>query len=405
MLARLGTEEAQRALIEVPCSGALPAGTSPTTTGIDTLVHFSSCEVSGANILAQAMQLDVALAELDLFRDNLPAEGLHGVWLKVHLEQYVGGEWVSVQRANNLRASEVIANGVLVANFSLADELTWQIPGSPVPLRKSSGDANVDRGGPFTSKNMQVHGSKLYAGEPTAPVEGDTRVWLSLGAASTISVLSAVDDAGAGNRRLRPWQAHIDVAAGAPLAVALVSGGSATAQDMLTIIFEENVELFWRFRMLGMLIIWLGMSLLLFPNHVVPDFCGGWCCCRSMPGAVVTAFASIAASWAFFFHPRAFELVALCLLPLMAATAAGFNLCSCTWNSGSRSSEPRLLEEGRPQWMGYTSPLGSMKVGEFASRAGRAAVAGVGISFTVAWPVLKVIVVMGFFHWAIRCCR
>jgi len=352
--------------------------------------------------LSQATQLDSALAELDLFRDNLPVEGLHGVWLKVHLEQYVGGKWVSVQRAENLRASEVVANGVFVANFSMADELSWQIPGLPVPLRQSSSNVDVFRGGPLTSKNMQVHGSKLYAGSPTAPVKGDTRVWLSLGAASTISVLAAVDKQGASNRQLRPWQAPIDASAGAPLAVGVISSDSASAQDMLSMIFQENVELLWPLRMWGVLIVWLGMSLLLFPNHVVPDFCGGWCCCRSLPGTMVTAFASMAASWVFFFYPHAFDLVALCLLPLMAATAAGFNLCSCTCTSGSHSSEASLLEEGRPQLMGQTLPFGSMKVGELVSRGGRAAAAGVGISFIIAWPVLKVIVELGIFNWAIR---
>jgi len=364
------------------------------------LVHLNSCEVSGADILAQAMQLDSALAELDVFRDNLPAEGLHGVWLKVHLEHYVGGSWVSVEHVRNLRASEVVATGVLVANFSMADELSWQIPGSPVPLRKSSG-ADIYQGGPLTSKNMQVHGSKLYSGNPAAPVQGQVRVWFSLGAVSTISVLAAIDEKGAGNKQLRPWQAPIDASAGAPLAVGMVSSDSASSQDMLDSIFQENMELCWPIRVLGVLIVWLGMSLMLFPNHVVPDFCGGKCCWRSMPPSTITAFTSMAASWVFFFYPRTFELVALCLLPLTIATAAGFNVFSCQWNSGTHSNQRRLLEEGRPRTAGHGSPHGHHK-GELVSRAGRAAALGVGMSLIMAWPVLKAVIVLGVFNWAVR---
>jgi len=283
--------------------------------------------------MAQATSLDSALAELAIFQDNLPAEGLHGVWLMVHLQRYsesgvAGGSWVPVQRAKNLRASKVVADGVLIASLSLADELIWQIPGSPVPLRKSNNGADVYRGGPYTKKNMQVYGYTLYSGNPTAPVEGDVRVWFSMGVASNVSVLAAVIQ-GAGIGQLRPWRAPVDATAGAPLAVGVISNNSASARDMLAPIFLENMELLWPIRVLGVLIIWLGMSFLLFPNHVVPDFCGGWCCCRSMPGAVVTAFTSTAASWLFFFYPRTFELVALCLLPVMAATAAGFNVCRC----------------------------------------------------------------------------
>lgn len=398
ILGRLGSAEAARALVEVPCSGTLPAAARDAT-GLDPLVHLTSCEVSGADILAQATELDSALAELALFRDNLPAEGLHGAWLKVHLERYSGGSWVPVQQAKNLRASEVVANGVLVASFSLADELIWQFPGSPVPLRKTSSGASGNRGGPLTSKNMQVHGDKLYSGNPSAPVESDVRVWLSLGAASTVSVLSAVDVQGADNGQLQPWQAPVDASAGAPLAVGVVSSSSASARDMLALIFNENLELLWPVRVLGVLIVWLGFSFLLFPNHVVPDFCGGWCCFRSMPSFIIS-FTSTAASWVFFFYPRTFGLVALCLLPVMAATAAGFNIFSCRKSSGSASDHHRrLLEEGRPRAPGS---LGSMKGGEIVSRGGRTVALGVGMSLIMAWPVLKVVVVMGFFNWAIR---
>jgi len=399
ILGKLGNSEAQRALIEVPCSGTLPAGASLNTTGLPALVHLNSCEVSGANILAQAAQLDSALAELALFRDNLPAEGLHGAWLKVHLERHVGGSWVSVQRARNLCASKVAANGVLVANFSMTKELIWQIPGSPVPLRSSSSGAESYRGGPLTSRNMQVHGSKLYSGNPTAPVEGEVRIWFSLGAASTISVLSAFVEQGAGHRQLRLWQAPSDASAGAPLAVGKISSDSASSQDMLASIFGENMKLVWSIRVLGVLTVWLGMSLMLFPNHVVPDFCGGWCCCRSMPGAVATAFTSTAASWVFFFFPRIFELAALCLLPLLAATAAGFNVCSCTWSSDPHSNQRSLLEEGRPRKMGHTSPHGSNKG---VSHGRRGAALGVAMALFVSWPVLKAIIVLGAFSWAVK---
>lgn len=393
----LEVAEAERRFVEVPCQGADAARLTERHEG--SLVHLQGCDVAGQNFSQDTAGLSLLYA----FRGSLPPEGVTGTWFRVNLEQFsVGaGMWRPIQEVENLRYISVLARGVRVGDFRLSDPLTASMPGSIVPVVQRPDYHKRKRNhGALDARNMQAHDMMLYSGNPQWPVEGDVRVWFTVGDAGRASALAAWS-----GERLDLWRSpnlrgDFDPLA-PPRKLGIVASGSVSATELLSKIAPFSEADVWPMRCIGFAIVWCGFSLFLFPNHVVPDLCGACCCCRSFPCAVVTT-ALVAGLSAFYFHnPMAATAIAATAAAVLFAVASDVNFRRM-WKKWKRARLRRKSKEALLLPSASGNPDGVYSGSSFTdpgglSRTIRMAAMATGVGIVMAGPVVRALALVDLF--------
>jgi len=234
--------------------------------------------------------------------------------------------------------------------------------------------------------------SCLNSSDPTQPNDGDAQLSVSAGSTATVSVLAAVVHGQI--QALRPPRAMLSRFLPSSDQLSMVRPGSVPLGAMLAELSPRLKLDLWYMRLLGFLIIWLGMSLMLFPNRLN---CGGCCCLRSFPGALATIAVTIISVHCYAHAPRSTGVVAAVLIPFLLATSAGVDVLNCaklfgrSTNSGSRIDATLL-----------PSPS-DIDLAPAVTKAVRVTALSIGLGLTVAGPMVKtawVVDVFGFYVYA-----
>lgn len=405
---------AEHGSLEVPCEGADLAALAREHRGA--LLHLEDCKVSSSAFSAATP----GLGGLRAFGEALSAEEARGTWFKVNLQQYSldAEEWEPVEEARGLRAAYAVAADAKVGEFLLARELAALVPGSVVPAKQSAHFAPAGASDNLGGQNMQAHDQKLYSGNPQWPRDGDVRVWFTAGDAHRASALAAWSGA-----ELEFWRAPQTAGDYDPLAarrqLGIVAAGAVTAKELLARVAPFSQMDVWPMRVGGFVVIWLGMSLLLFPNHVVPDFCGACCCCRSVPGAAFTTVVTAGASAFYFAAPLVATVVAVVAASFFFAVASGTNFRLCFRRCWKRLRRPWKKAKQRgggggggtpasPEDPSYVSLPGSEwsnselrfgRPGESGSfsRTIRVVAMATGVGIVMAGPVVRALALVDLF--------
>jgi len=348
------------------------------------MVHLQGCSVRGSVFSAATPGLE----ELRLFQGCLPSGGMQGAWFKVNLERYDGDsqDWVPTAHARNLRSTEEVSSAVHIGGFAVSDGVARLVPGTPIPLRACN-RSGIDARAELSARSMRVAGRALYSGDPALPSDGDVRVAFLAGDAREVSVLAAVSDG-----RLHLWHPFLH---GLHALVALprlggLAAGAVPAEAMQRRLAPHARVSFWDLwplRVIGFCCIWMGMSLLLFPNYVYPDFCGRACCCRSLPGAFVTTAASCGASWCYFNALTATTAAVVVLAPLLLVMAAGVDVPG--WLRRAKVSLMRSSDGACDHSIPYHVMEATGAVTSVLSRGVRMGAFGVGLGLVVAGPAVQ----------------
>lgn len=371
-----GLEQVMATPLELPCrlNATLRAP----------MVHLKGCSVSGARFSAATRGLE----ELRLFPGCLPDEGVLGAWFKVNLERYdeKQHEWLPVKQAANLKTTHQVGEGVRIGGFNASPGVAHMVPGSSIRLQACNGSA-ADPDAELSARTMRPRGHALYSGDPVYLNDGDVRVTFLVGDADEVSLLSAVS---AGLLHLWHPPLHGLHALTALPKLGIVEAGDVSAEVLQRRLAPETQVSFWHLwplRSLGFLLIWIGMSLMLFPNHVYPDFCGKCCMGRSIPGALVTTLASGGASWCYFHAFAATTISVVVLVPVLLALAAGVDVRGQFRRA--KDSLRRVSQGSDEHGIPYHVLEATGAAASALSRGTRAGAFGVGMGLVVAGPAVQ----------------
>mmetsp|Transcript_112917 Transcript_112917/g.326176 ORF Transcript_112917/g.326176 Transcript_112917/m.326176 type:complete len:456 (-) Transcript_112917:49-1416(-) len=383
---------AKRSLVEVPCHGA--ALWSSVEKG--SFVHLQNCEVIGQNFSLDTLGLSILYA----FRESLPATSFVGSWFRVNVERYADdGLWHPIREVDNLRQISVLAHGVRIGALPLSETLVASMPGTTVPIVQSF-DYKPREGaaGALGARNMMAHEMKLYSGNPQWPRQGDVRVWFAVGDAQRGSALA--EWSGSELDMWSPPGMADDFERQRKLGI--VASGTVSAQALLSKIAPFSTAAVWPVRGVGLLILWCGFSLLLFPNHIVPDFCGACCCCRSFPCALVTA-ALVGGLCTLYFYAA--------LLATVIGVSVVVALVAVSWDVDARAVRRKLRRfgrrvRGRKNTAGQPmlalefstdTPIGAFQERNGVSRTIRVAAMATAIGIIMAGPVVRSLALVDLF--------
>jgi len=395
--------QAAEALVEVPCE--VSAARKKAFSGA-LLLHLENCQVHGVQI----SQSTPGFEGLRYFADVLPKEGVNGAWLKVNLQMYTEGTWVSIDKFKNLEAAETFGQSVRVGGFEVSRELAEKIPGDIVPLahlpQPLPAHLSQNASQELDAHTMVEQDDILYSGSPGSPLAGDVRVWLTAGDARHVSVIGAIR-----HEVLKPWYPAknlVDVVVTLP-SISQVTRGPVAADEMLQYAMPQPVVDKWPLWGFGFCCVWLGMSLMLFPNHVGFSCCASSCCLRGSPGAMVTSAVTILASQCFLNAPAETTVVVLLLMPLLVLTGAGIDVKRRARRFIARMRRRlRHRKHDHPneasdyaELLGHAEPgphlLRQRSLDQAVSKAARIAAVSIGLGLVVAGPIVRTMAIVDFF--------
>jgi len=146
----------------------------------------------------------------------------------------------------------VFANNVTLGQFSLNSVQIQNINGSQtIPLTKMNIPAN---------SSAVISQGEIYIGDPQSPQVGDTRISFSEIKPASVSLIAAQQD-----NTFVPYMTSVGPS------IQLLTTGIVTAQEMFDSELSSNTLLTWGLRLLGFIIMTIGLSMIMAPLTVLAD--------------------------------------------------------------------------------------------------------------------------------------